>query len=213
MKYEYGKEYETNGEKPDLPGDVEVEWWNRQRKNWTGMVTVDSLNWAGDKISRPVERFRIVDERYKPKDHIADAGEKVNDWYERGELPPEGEVVNYDGEQFEMLAYRHWEGELLAVLYNPAHGFARHVEANPGLFRPLRTERDVLVEKCTSILEKGVGDCEPDKYLAQQIVDAGWRPIKQQTENEFVKETHDYLPDAMARTAYRAGCRFVDMGE
>lgn len=64
--YKYGVEYETNGNKPDLPDDVRIEWINGDRDDWAGNCTVRSLNWAGNPLCMPVEKFRIVDERYKP---------------------------------------------------------------------------------------------------------------------------------------------------
>lgn len=47
-------------------------------------------------------------------------------------------------------------------------------------FKPLKTEaekeRDEGIKALTKILSKGVGDCEPDEYLATTVWDAGWRP-------------------------------------
>lgn len=47
--------------------------------------------------------------------------------------------------------------------------------ATAKLFRPIKTEREKGIEALTAILAKGVGDCEPDEYLAAQVYDAGYR--------------------------------------
>lgn len=49
-------------------------------------------------------------------------------------------------------------------------------------FRPLGTqeeiEREEGIKALTEILSKGVGDCEPDEYLAAAVWDAGYRLTK-----------------------------------
>lgn len=57
--YKYGVEYETNGNKPDLPDGVEIEhsvYGNFEEKVKAGLI----VNWSR------IDKFRIVDERYKP---------------------------------------------------------------------------------------------------------------------------------------------------
>lgn len=63
MNYEYMKEYECNGVKPDLPSDVLVELKNRHTGRWNfgSPIRVRRTVWAN------IDSFRIVDERYKPK--------------------------------------------------------------------------------------------------------------------------------------------------
>ena len=67
MKYEYNVEYETNGEKPDLPDDVLVSWINDAHQ--TGKAKIGCIVW--DNGLHKIKEFRIVDERYKPKDYVA----------------------------------------------------------------------------------------------------------------------------------------------
>src|SRR5690554_515402 len=62
--YKWGVEYETNGEKPDLPDGVLVEY----KSKWVGWVRYDDghdtvENWAWENSTA----FKIYDERYKPK--------------------------------------------------------------------------------------------------------------------------------------------------
>ncbi len=48
-------------------------------------------------------------------------------------------------------------------------------------FRPIKTQEDVEreegIEALRKLLSKGVGDCEPDKYLATVIWDEGYRKV------------------------------------
>ena len=62
MEYEYGVEYETNGEKPNLPDDVLVNvMFNGKWKDWGNYC-----NSVGVWVWSESDKFRIVDERYKP---------------------------------------------------------------------------------------------------------------------------------------------------
>lgn len=208
MKYEYWKEYETNGEKPDLPDDVEIRYYMPSAGRWSNSIsTVGRVRWT--KIGRggDISKFRIVDERWKPK---------PNDWHERGELPPVGTGCEYIiGERrgynkctFVGLNSR---GSIVIEDYN---GEYKTYHSHQIKFRSLRTERDVLVEDMLS------HDCEPQEGMLSRrdfcaaLIDAGWRPIKQQVEDEFVDYGYGAFsnPEA-ARKAYRAGCRFVERGE
>jgi len=67
-KYIYGVEYQTNGQKPDLPGDVLVDFTpsRNEPKKWSP-DRVDGWNWENSKC------FEIVDERYKPAETAKDA--------------------------------------------------------------------------------------------------------------------------------------------
>jgi hypothetical protein len=63
--YKWGVEYQTNGEKPDLPDDLVIEWLDIDGKwiktNAKGVCWTKAMCGAFD-----IEKFRIVDERYKP---------------------------------------------------------------------------------------------------------------------------------------------------
>lgn len=120
MKYKYGVEYETNGKKPDLPGDVRVEIC--QRKGWQDRTfNVKEVDFELKEYNSDVMSFRIVDERYKPanadsstsivtfsegRGGIGVSGQAVeivgatitkhdNSWYECGENPPPGTDCDY----------------------------------------------------------------------------------------------------------------------
>ena len=206
VKYEYGVEYETNGEPPMLDEDVLIEAFFDGE--WQGEVKFSELDWSfGKRFCSEVTKFRIVDERYKPKP------EEPN-WHERGENPPAGtecEVSNC-GQDYAWCKIKYM-GSSLCVVDHKSHS-EQHYHLSSVKFRPIQSSRDKLIDKCTAILAKGVGDCEPDKYLAEQIVNAGWRPVKQQTEDEFVEEiTHWNIDYDEAKNLYRSGCRFMEVGD
>jgi len=134
MKYEYMKEYSCNGEEPNLPNGTLIELYCRLDDEWyPSKVKVRGSipSW------REWDKFRIVDERYKPKSEdvytntcgirackdredwercgtdvsdfelsVTQTGNEIidvsvvkdtrkSDWFERGDLPPVGEVVDY----------------------------------------------------------------------------------------------------------------------
>lgn len=67
VKYEYGVEYPTNGKKPDLPDGVLVELLYRDGdKDETTRLGI--LRWNHNGNDGDILSFRIVDERYKPKE-------------------------------------------------------------------------------------------------------------------------------------------------
>lgn len=163
---------------------------------------------------------------------------KNNDWYERGELPPVGEVVSFhnndkyktteltktwqEGDTLEVIAHRESETETVAVVWN------RRSKNCCGLvlscLKPIRTERDVLVGKAckdtgakASHLNVNIECSAAMRGTIDALIDAGWRPIKQMTEEQFIDFTiveTGLLPDEdTARKLYHAGCRFIDTGE
>lgn len=77
--YEWGKEYPTNGKRPDLPDDLEIEGltpclWNK--------CTVSTMWW------NMVKSFRITDLRYKPDEVVSES-----DWFDLEEMPTVGTQV------------------------------------------------------------------------------------------------------------------------
>ena len=215
MKYEYMKEYETNGEKPDLPDDVLIKY--KLRDGYESTSRIESIDFSvGGKLpnTNEVISFRIVDERYKPK---------PNDWHERGELPPVGEVVEYTlcnssiWYECEIVSHNRLviSSKYIANDCDNGNGLMVVGDLMPIQFRPLRTEKDKLVEKAKEICKSWDDSC--GKSIPELLVDAGYRKIKQQTEDEFItqarKELTDHVSINQIATLYRAGCRFVERGE
>ena len=149
-----------------------------------------------------------------------------NDWHERGELPPVGINVLLnrdgrvsttpktdgwiDGDEIEILTHKKGEAYPVAVVWNKRtlQSAALVVEC----FRPLRTERDVLVEKAEMDIHKKHSTMINRRHI-QALIDAGWRPVEQQTEDEFVAAAMGYCSEGVTRSLYRAGCRFVEVGD
>ena len=152
-----------------------------------------------------------------------------NDWHERGELPPVGETV--EARTQKEGAWCAWKNVEICGYHGDFvwfqcgstyfHGLVHEME-----FRPIRSERDKLIEDGKSLFDEtqATKDSWEGIYHAiEALIDAGWRPIKQQSEDEFI--THcskinvvdglnvaDILQNALFEL-HRAGCRFIERGE
>lgn len=174
LEYKYGVEYPTNGKKPDLPDDVIVmiRINNKFYKNqWSpASRSVDNVLW--DDV---VTAFRVVDERYKPKETKL---ETDNSWYERGELPPVGvkcemkldddwifcKLIGYD-EDKPIFKLELPKGGGFEITYLPCTGCK---------FRPIKTEREKFVEAARNCFNQS----DKNKVLssiAEALYDAGFR--------------------------------------
>lgn len=159
MKYEYDVEYPCNGKKPDLPGDVLVEQcyrghWYREAKQVNKWVS-----WLD------VTAFRIADERYKPKP-------EDNSWFERGEFPPVGTVCEArnenlrDGEWFSVEILKHRVNDTGTKVAATMSLDDRHLHWL-SKFRPIRTEREKVIEAATNV------DGSITRVQAETLYDAG----------------------------------------
>lgn len=104
--YRWGVEYPTNGKKPDLAYDVEIDCYYDNEWNSAKVYHID---WTDCGFSSVVTKFKITDQRYKPVDtsyldsvsEIPESksnAENVSDWYDYEAqraiaLPPVGEKV------------------------------------------------------------------------------------------------------------------------
>lgn len=172
--YKYGVEYETNGEKPDLPDDVLVEYKSRIYGDWSlsGADMVNSWVWHN------ATAFRICDGRYKPKEPSSQP--EVDDWNGEG-VPPVGthcEVtwglkVNwhecvYMGEFILLDEFGKWSKRTT--------GDTSNLE-----FRPIQSERDKLIEAALSCFDSSRLTLDGKTLIrehATTLIDAGWRPTK-----------------------------------
>lgn len=216
MKYTCGVEYQTNGKKPSLPDDVSVIALSKLTGYWLPCFSVGEVNW------RHIEKFQIVDERYKPKE------KDMNDWYEKGELPPVGEVVEFnfvsldymdhiytnwkDGDKLEVIAHKNGlNSSRVAVVWNTRDKYPSCLIAKA--MRPIRTEKDKLIDA----VEKIIDGCDSvtDRGIAHAIINAGYRKIKPMTEEKFVALvciSFD-VDEEFCRELYQGGCRFIEQGE
>lgn len=167
--FKYGVEYQIKECKPDLPNGLNVEVYCADDDKWFAIQVRNTTLWVS------WDKLRICDERYKPKE------ESVSDstWYERGELPPEGEVV-----EVQELGSNSWqEIEITAVTDCFVIGYIRgdresaldmyHKSWNYK-FRPLLTERDKAVENASVLIHKWqIENNHSAIDLANQLANAG----------------------------------------
>lgn len=230
--YKYGVEYETNGEKPDLPDDVKIQVFD-QGLGWCKSKLGTVKDWFSPRKPKYYTKFRIVDDRFKPKD------QDMNDCYEKFELPPVGvklkgaRVVSQDGvkdwfdfPRYEVVAH-HSNGKTFFVEVLDDKGSylgTQKFDVGCGQYKPLPTETDKLVEQ---MYDDASGEYDLDtatKPTNQHLLTAcrllhekGYRKIKLMSEEEFATHSRKQLieqfsPMQLAKL-YRAGCRFLDQGE
>lgn len=170
--YKFGVEYETNGKKPDLPDDLRVSIISVRWEGFGGLSTsVGEYDWG----YYADEKFILADPRYKPKE------QNMNDWYEKGENPPVGTVCELlwggvSQGDVEIIAYRNNGNKVIFWRIDKDH--VDSAEIPTAEFRPLRSERDTLIEAAEAILD----GCEnvSNKAIATAFVNLGWRPTKEE---------------------------------
>lgn len=206
MKYEYGVAYETNGVKPELPEDVLVNvmfdgLWEDCGDEFNA---VKNWDWARS------QKFRIVDERWKP---ASDTNVGSN-WHERGELPPVGEEVEVyipttdSWSKVKVLAV-----DCENVIWRNGSDGKSYIGTPLEYVRLPQSERDVLVEKASNDIGRLSND--DDTYIIERLIAKGWRPVKQQSEDEFTGYAKEIRFGILTTDEwldlYRVGCRFVDV--
>ncbi len=175
-EYEYMKEYECNGVKPDLPDDVKIEFLIKGQSSWFDTI-VGELVWTnGLRGVDDIEKFRIVDKRWK--------SEYKNDWYEKGEIPANGtkvlgETDSHGWIEFIVTGHQIDKSPLggLRVQINLLHkdGKTKNARLYQDI-KPLRTEEDELLEKIENSLRNAntqVLDKYTYKALAKQLLKDG----------------------------------------
>lgn len=159
--YKYGVEYETNGNKPDLPDDVIVQLRLPESTLYSKPDTVKYWELYFHKC----ECFLINDDRYKP---VEPATEKS--WHEKGELPPVGEWVEFDE-----YGNNNWVKVQIRGYWTERGNTSVWIQSvgKPNVtkdkFRPLKTERERLIDIIAS-----AGNLS-DGMLADAILAAGFK--------------------------------------
>lgn len=190
--YKWGVEYETNGKKPDLDDDVQVEQYSVADNRWNA-GTVSLWNWG----ARSIIKFRIVDERYKPVSELVKQGQEMCDkieeklssvddalsWYNYDKqqaiaLPPVGADV-----EVYLVNQARWAVKVKVVGYDAdgivwRNGIDTKSYIFSNEFRPLdwnrkaEEEKRKFVDKCYEAAGGGGHDLE--SYL-MDLYDAGCR--------------------------------------
>lgn len=170
--YKYGVEYETNNKKPDLPDDLVIEcfdgstWWG----GYEDKLNVGELEFN----TYATTKFRIVDERYKPKSEQS--------WFEKGELPPVGtecEVLNNALDNADWVkCVIHFVGKITCV-YTSESCTERCAYLDFVKFRPIKSERDKFIEAASVIIHKWqIEHNHSAAKCAEMLYDAGFRAPK-----------------------------------
>jgi hypothetical protein len=155
-QYRWGVEYLTNGKRPELPDDVEIDIYlddhSESNGGWLGRdVTVGSRVWSVKIVS-----FKITDQRYRPADTSylnalsqdqslthSEEGLTHSDWFESGDFPPAGA-------ECEVKSSGQWHKTTVIGMNGPfcvyvSTGFEEtnyNGDDDPKSFRPIRNELD-----------------------------------------------------------------------
>lgn len=194
-KYRWGVEYPTNGKRPELLDDVEVEIFSTVDSRWSeGPVRI--WNWNVSSIMK----FRITDQRYKTDDTSylnaptqaqslthSEEGLTHSGWwdYENDCLlsrPPVGEVVllppKFDEKsQASVVGFFKDETVLYSHRTDSYFGcdFAKlNIKPFDHATRKAELERKVLIEQAYAMHYK----CADYEDFCEKLIDAGWRPTK-----------------------------------
>lgn len=178
-KYEYMKEYLCSGVKPDLPDDVEIEILIKGQSSWLDAV-VGELVWANGLRSTPdIEKFRIVDERYKPN--------SKKDWLGKGDRPSIGDSIDVyeDGCDVRRIIVCFVDENVVFGWDVSAPFVYAHFSRSVCTFKPTPTEEDELVERLAKTIKRAeeantdlVLADEEYRLIASYAVKDGWRPPK-----------------------------------
>ncbi len=186
--YLWGKEYPTNGKRPDLAAGTLVEAkykdgaWHQD-----GEDDVDDFHW------KAFSHFRITDQRYKPEPEP----EPAKPWFEAGELPAIGTVVEL-AEQTEFLslasgeitkiakgahchvvghAKRQDNGNMCVTLMSVINVGAGFCTGNAELLiKPIRTEREKAIDAAVAASIDTVGM----RFHFGRLYDAGLLRLPEQ---------------------------------
>ncbi len=160
--YKWGVEYPTNGKMPDLPFDTLVEVDYKKLPPWQLERVSDALWYA--KAYEPVA-FRIVDQRYKPKEPELQT-KPDNSWHEGGERPPVGVECEWSTN-----GGRNWHKTKIifsdkTVVLTESYQLYK-IECPDLLFRPIKSEREKFVDAAANAFHSS---CMHD-YSGQPFLD------------------------------------------
>lgn len=139
-----------------------------------------------------------------------------NDWYEKGELPPVGEICKLVSQGMTLYGFDveiTYIGDGVGCYKRLKDSEEFTFASREVVFRPLRTETDKLVEQMKKDLAGHCGvSYERATAICKELAKQGYRKIKPMSEQEFMKQCVDICGHGDARL-YRAGCRFIEQVE
>lgn len=122
-----------------------------------------------DTLERRPDMYKSEPKIDTSAEHVQKMAESMRDWFERGELPPVGVVceayIDYPPQWVEAEIVAHKDGFAIGWCKSVMKGC--HGD-KAGEFRPVRTERDVLIE----IIKKTY---DTDDRIADAILAAGFK--------------------------------------
>lgn len=166
--YLWGKEYPTNGKRPDLPDDVVVQLTLNSFN--INHEEAETANWSGS------FKFKITDQRYKPVDEqeyepviitgadIVSGGggggfmpkaepyfppkKPESNWFERGELPPVGVECEFNNNGAWIKCKLVYKGKKRGMIEKMPSGDEQAItfERCVGKFRPIKSHREKVIE-------------------------------------------------------------------
>jgi len=181
--YLWGKEYPTNGKKPDLPNNTQVRVVLR---NYSILIeSVGNINWGHIMHASDVISFSVVDDACKPKQPESHSKPSVdNSWHEKGDLPPVGAEIEVfsDGEEVRQI-HVVWSGDDVVFGWDMGAPFVyAHFSAKAYSFRPIKTEKEKFVDAAIKLVELDLAiPVASDKHYFESLYDAGCRFVSQES--------------------------------
>ena len=196
--YEWGKEYPTNGKRPDFPIDLEIETLSNCGGNWHKSIA-GRPDWRFDGGMGDIVKFRITDQRYKPEQSIYLEADRfgimppvnknedckmtapAKPWFEAGELPPVGAECEYLGcaKKWDKCKIVFTSEYVVVIEGEAALNELVQVAFNFGdwpKFRPIKTDKEKAIEAavkvCTGVNIATTTDSLTMKTL-NKLYDAG----------------------------------------
>jgi len=167
--YRWGVEYATNGKRPELEDDVEVKWFSCVNGFVaTGFGKVNSIEWSAnpESLFHEVNKFTIVDQRYKPQDA------------RYPQTPPVDTVEEVAHGDLSYLSIAISDAMNAAVEAGKVDIAKRFQEINKDVLAEAIKRKAELEKK--ALIQQGyeIVGLDTTFNVLEKLIDAGWRPTK-----------------------------------
>lgn len=156
-------------------GELGPEYRRVNKADW--LTRRAELQSVTEQFKPSIEEDNRLAQEFKPFASIEDNQEREmnqdNEWFERGELPPVGfecEMKRIDGRWCKAVTVGKDSGGRMVCELND-NGVFYASTSSAESFRPIRTERDVLI----SVIIDEMNRYDTDAKLADAILEAGFR--------------------------------------